>query len=761
MTTPVTLATLAPLPLWVGWQTEDRATKGGTPKPTKVPYARDGRKAEADDPRTWATRPEAEAIAARLPKPYGFGGVGLELTALDDGTSLFGLDLDTCRNPETGCIEGWAEDQLATFDSYAEVSPSQAGVKAFCLYETAALPEIRRHMGTARFGKKFASASGDHPPAIEPHFGNRYFAVTDQILPRSRAELRLIDTSVIVHLLTVNGPQFANAKAASSATKKDRGQTYDRSRSADAFRIGQEAVRSGATFDQMCDALRTDPTTTDWMREKGEAANFREARRIFEKSKATGPVIQVIAGKLHETATAGEEAIIAASLPIFQRGTALVRPIAQEVPAAKGRTTISAALHEIGCASLIDSLCSCATWERFDSRADGWLRINPPKQVAETLLSRAGQWNLPKIIGVVTCPTLRPNGSILEAAGYDPATRLFHVADSSLRLTDGARQPSRAAAEKALADLIALLAEFPFADERQAGVSRAVALSALITPVVRGALTVSPLHAFRASTAGTGKSYLVDTASAIATGRPCPVSSAASSEEENEKRLAGLLLHGFPLATLDNVNGELGGDLLCQAIERPLIRLRRLGGSAITEIESRSTLFATGNALRVRGDMCRRCLICDLDAGLERPELRTFAADPVATVMADRGRYVSACLAIPLAYLRAGTPALLPPLASFGDWSALVRSALVWLGESDPAASMETARDDDPDLEQLRALLDAWQTLTLPNRHDAHQGPRDPRRSPKARRNWLRNERARAPRLEGCCRGNRGGAGRH
>ena len=219
---------------------------------------------------------------------------------------------------------------------------------------------------------------------------------------------------------------------------------------------------------------------------------------------------------------------------------------------------------------------------------------------------------------------------------------------------------------------------------------------------------MAPLHAFRAYTAGTGKSYMADVASAISTGRPCPVTSAAGDEAETEKRIAGMLLAGFPIACLDNVNGELGGDLLCQAIERPLIRLRPLGRSDIVEIESRSTMFATGNALRVRGDMVRRTLVCSLDAGVERPELRDFKADPIAKIQANRGLYVSACLIIVRAYAAAGSPDKLKPIASFEDWSDAVRSALVWLGCADPATSMQAARDDDPELTELREMLALW-----------------------------------------------------
>lgn len=701
MNQDVTLATLAPLPHWVAWQVEDR--KDG--KATKVPYSPDGRKAKADAPSTWGDRNAAEQRAALLPKPYGLGGVGIEFCKLGDGSAIGGIDLDACRDQETGTLEPWAEDVLATFDSYAEVSPSGTGAKIFFTYEAESLPALRTVMGGSMWGKQFKRPGGDHPPAIELYLGNRFFAVTDQSLPQCGTALNTISTSTLSRLITTDGPQFAKGKAAGQkATFETITQPSDRSRSGLAYRVGKRAVLDGASFEQMCDVLRQNPDTADWMREKGEANGCREARRIFEKTEASGPLIRVVAGELNKNATAAEQAMRQAKLPIYQRGHTLVRPVKQEVPAAHGRMTVSASFVEMNVHSFIDALCGCATWEKYDGRAEDWVRINPPKPVAEIIMSRVGSWTFPKVVGIITTPTIRPDGSILSAPGYDPATRLYHEADPDLKLTASVQNPTRANAEGALACLKGLLAEFPFVDE----VSRSVALSGLITPIVRGALSVAPMHLFKATTAGSGKSYLVDTASAIAAGRPCPVAAAGQDETETEKRLAGLLLSGFPLVSLDNCNGEIGGDLLCQAIERPLIRIRRLGASDIIEIESRATVFATGNAARVRGDMTRRTLIADLDAQMERPELRQFKSDPVATVMADRGRYVSACLVIVRAYILAKCPDILPPIASFSDWSGLVRSALVWLGCADPADSMETAREDDPVLGEIREFIAGW-----------------------------------------------------
>ena len=125
-------------------------------------------------------------------------------------------------------------------------------------------------------------------------------------------------------------------------------------------------------------------------------------------------------------------------------------------------------------------------------------------------------------------------------------------------------------------------------------------------------------------------------------------------------------------------------------------------------METNATIFANGNGFAVSGDMTRRTLVCDLDAEEERPELRTFSFDPVERVLADRGRYVAAALTVVRAFVTSGDTPGMDPLASYGDYSATVRGALVWLGKADPARSMERAREDDPELSALRSVMAQW-----------------------------------------------------
>ncbi len=89
---------------------------------------------------------------------------------------LGGIDLDTCRDPGNGEIEPWALEVIKRFGSYTEISPSGTGVKVFFAYRGDDLDAIMKVTG-GTFGKSFKGGTGEHPPAIECYFGERYFTV--------------------------------------------------------------------------------------------------------------------------------------------------------------------------------------------------------------------------------------------------------------------------------------------------------------------------------------------------------------------------------------------------------------------------------------------------------------------------------------------------------------------------------------------------------------------------------------------------------
>ncbi len=107
---------------WIVWQYvwDDRRKTW-----TKPPHSpRTGHKCSATDQAHWTTF-EAACDFCRTHPGYG---VGFALSPTDD---LTGIDLDKCISPETGALAPWAESVLALKETYAERSPSGAGIRLF------------------------------------------------------------------------------------------------------------------------------------------------------------------------------------------------------------------------------------------------------------------------------------------------------------------------------------------------------------------------------------------------------------------------------------------------------------------------------------------------------------------------------------------------------------------------------------------------------------------------------------------------------
>jgi len=104
---------------WVCW----KLTKApGRDKPTKVPYMPNGRKAAADDPATWSTYAECEAVVSQ------FSGVGCTLGDVD-GVFVFGVDIDGCCDAVTGKFTPESREIVIALDTYTEYSYSGDGCR--------------------------------------------------------------------------------------------------------------------------------------------------------------------------------------------------------------------------------------------------------------------------------------------------------------------------------------------------------------------------------------------------------------------------------------------------------------------------------------------------------------------------------------------------------------------------------------------------------------------------------------------------------
>ena len=142
-------------PQWVCWRYEERDEK-----PTKVPYQPNGKRATVTDLMTWWGFEHCVMEAA-----HHFDGVGFVFSSADP---FVGIDLDDCRDPETGAISEWAQKIIERVsEGYTEISPSGEGVHVIV-------------EGTVRGGRtrKKVRVNGEVVGQVEMYGHSKFFTVT-------------------------------------------------------------------------------------------------------------------------------------------------------------------------------------------------------------------------------------------------------------------------------------------------------------------------------------------------------------------------------------------------------------------------------------------------------------------------------------------------------------------------------------------------------------------------------------------------------
>lgn len=426
-------------------------------------------------------------------------------------------------------------------------------------------------------------------------------------------------------------------------------------------------------------------------------------RSWLQKESDPRPKIVVRAGQAHEELPAAEKALLKSSLPIFQRGEKLVRVF--RLPESEGEDGVrrpkgALLTYEVQYAWLKLKLSEVAIWQR--PIKGGFKKIDPPSQHVTGLLAMLGEWGFPVLRGVITSPTLRADGSVLQESGYDPASGLLYDPGGEVfpRIPE---HPSKADAEAGLAKLFEPFRKFAFASEAD----RAVALAALLTGLVRRNLPSAPLFAIDAPTAGSGKSLFAETVGVVTSGNKPTMISQGKSAEEDEKRISSILMKGDSIIVFDNCERPLEGDTLCTMLTQETLAARILGKSEVVRMPTNALVMATGNNLEIRGDLCRRTLVCRIDTGKERPDQLEYGFNPIDEARRNRPALVTSGLTVLRAYLAAGRPVKCKPMGSFTDWD-LVRETLIWLGEEDPLVTRERLIADDPKKSDLAELLEVW-----------------------------------------------------
>ncbi|WP_288943958.1 DUF5906 domain-containing protein [uncultured Roseovarius sp.] len=261
------MADLATLPIW--------AARGKAVDRKRAPInPKTGVFAKVDKPTTWAKRSRAEKRAAGFKHDPGVG-LMLGAAGAPEGYVLAGLDLDGCRDPETGEIEGWAESVVWRFGSYAEASPSGGGLHVLFYARLGDLDALRESGLVENQGRSFQR--GGHTE-IGAFFGGKFLTVTDAAHTDMLHEcdtIRAVNLDTLEWLLGDYGPAWAKAAPGSTSNKGDK------SGSGHAYRLALDVLRDGADVDAAREALAEDDGEAgDWW---GRTTD-RERRRVIENA---------------------------------------------------------------------------------------------------------------------------------------------------------------------------------------------------------------------------------------------------------------------------------------------------------------------------------------------------------------------------------------------------------------------------------------------------------------------------------------------
>lgn len=163
------LEPLKQAPHWVCWTTENRGKDDELTKVPRAPWNVDHTgPASATDPANGTTFAEANEWADKMP------GWRLGFAFYDDGP-FCGVDLDDCRDPETGDMTQQAMSIVRRVDSFTEVSPSGTGLHILCEADIGAGMKDQSEHIELYDRERYFTVTGDHfpgsPTAINPRQG--------------------------------------------------------------------------------------------------------------------------------------------------------------------------------------------------------------------------------------------------------------------------------------------------------------------------------------------------------------------------------------------------------------------------------------------------------------------------------------------------------------------------------------------------------------------------------------------------------------
>lgn len=283
----------------------------------------------------------------------------------------------------------------------------------------------------------------------------------------------------------------------------------------------------------------------------------------------------------------------------------------------------------------------------------------PDAGTMSATMSRAGSFA--SLDRIAHAPFVRPDGTIVTAAGYDEATCTLLLPDPVFEGLEVPEQPTAADIEAARQLLMEeWLGDFPLDGPADA----ANLMGLLVTPAIRGIVPRAPLAVIDGLQMGVGKNLLADSLLTVYTGHAAQPMNWVDDPEELRKQITAAFRTGQEFFIFDEAH-TLQGAPLAQALTAETWQDRILGVSTMANFPNRVTWVSLGNNVQVKGDIARRVYRIALRPRYANPQDRpsssfrhpgTSGLDLGSWTRKHRRELLTAILTLVRAWFAAGSP---------------------------------------------------------------------------------------------------------
>lgn len=335
-------------------------------------------------------------------------------------------------------------------------------------------------------------------------------------------------------------------------------------------------------------------------------------------------------------------------------------------------------------------------------------QVTPPFDLVQEVGSRH-DIPLEGCHGIIRCPIMRGDGTILTTEGYDPTSKLYYSPVKGQVIPEIPENPTKEQVDAALEVLDEIFIDFPF--DCQA--SKDNALAFLLTPVLRPLIDgCIPLCLVNKPQAGVGASWMARAVGHVFCGGEPPLKKYTRDPDENRKAITSMLKAGEAIVVFDNVETTIDDDGLEAVLTARLWSDRQLGTNENLALWNNTVFAATGINLQIGRSMPRRCYPIKLLSTTESPwkDHKKFRHDPLFPwIDQTRGDILAAIFTITRYWIRTGSPKPseeTPAVGGFDEWRNTIGGVLVNAGRTEFLKNVdEMYREYDRETPQIVDFL--------------------------------------------------------